>query len=217
MNMKMEKNASNDCGRKEDLVAYLYDEAGAAERTSFERHLTDCQSCRSEIGIFGRLRDDLSLWQVGAIPRTEIALPKQRLDILRDLILLFPVWARGTALTAAGLALLLFAFSFAAPRLSLGEKRENQPLQKEVTSAQIDSLIKEAVARERASVRENFEEEYRAQVSNLKRELNTEYQTKLEAAKASLKTEIRRSDRRNPSIRSFFAMDDYQDPWGDTK
>ncbi len=216
MNLEKKNNASNECGRKEDLVVYLYDEASAAERASFERHLDDCDSCRVELKAFGRVRDDLSAWQVGFAPRAEIALPKSRLDVLREFISLFPAWARGAALTAAVAALLLFALSFAAPRINF----RGGEIQASLNSEQIESLIKEAVAKERAQI----QDEYRTQLAGFQTEhrsqlqaLEAANQAKLEAVKAGLKAEIRKSTRQNSSIRSFFAMDDSQDPLGDVR
>src|SRR5262245_17805117 len=105
--MISEKNkldSLNDCGRKDDLVAYLYDEVGAAERVSFERHLGDCDACRHELTAFERVRDDLSAWQVGLAPRAEVVLRRSRFDVFRELIGMFPVWVRGAALAGAAAA-----------------------------------------------------------------------------------------------------------------
>jgi anti-sigma factor RsiW len=215
-------NATNDCDRKEDLVAYLYDEASAPERASFARHLKDCVSCRSELMAFGRVRDDLSAWQVGFSPRAEIALPKRKLDILREFITLFPVWARGAALAAASAALLLGALSFAGTRVNLRGIPGAGQLQASASSDEIETLIKKAVAEEREKIRD----EYRSEMASLKEQLKVEHeaqlqainatnQAKLAAVKAGLTAEIKRSNRQNSSIRSFFALEDFQDPVGD--
>src|SRR5262245_36402894 len=101
-----DKNKLAVCGRKEDLIAYLYDEASADERASFERHLDDCHSCRDECSAFARVRDDLSAWEVDYTPPTilsesqTISRPKSRMDSLREFINFFPGWARGASLTA---------------------------------------------------------------------------------------------------------------------
>jgi anti-sigma factor RsiW len=222
MNFEMKNNEPRDCGRKEDLVAYLYDEVGATERVSFERHLDDCDSCRGELMAFGRVRDDLSSWQVGFAPRTEIALPKRKLDVLRELITLFPLWARGAALAAAAAALLLLALSFAGTRISLKGIQGAGALQVSMTPDEIETLVKKAVAEEREKVRD----EYHSQMASLTEQLKAEHeaqlqalsaanQAKLEAVKTDLKAEIKKSNRQNASIRSFFALDDFQDPVGD--
>jgi hypothetical protein len=222
MDFEKKNNATKDCGRKEDLVTYLYDEASATERASFERHLDDCDSCRGEMMAFGRVRDDLSTWQVGFSPGTEIALPKRKLEILREMITLFPVWARGAALAAVAAALVLVALSFAGTRINLRGVPGASALQASTTSDEIETLIKKAVAEEREKMRD----EYHSQMASFKEQLKVEHeaqlqalnaanQAKLEAVKAGLKAEIKKSNRQNSSIRSFFAMDDFQDPVGD--
>src|SRR5689334_386848 len=94
--------ANSECHRKDDLVTYLYDEATPAERASFERHLNECAPCSEELNAFGRVRDELATWQVGFAPRTELVLPRGRMEVLREFVTLFPVWAR--SLGAVGMA-----------------------------------------------------------------------------------------------------------------
>ncbi len=212
-NIEKKNNRPHDCDRKEDLVAYLYDEVSASERVAFERHLDDCDSCRGEFNAFGRLRDDLGAWQVGFTPCTEIPLPESKMGVLREFISMFPAWARGAALTAAAASLLLFALSFAGNRISLGGKSGTGDLQAAMTSEQVETLIKEVVAKERAQMRE----EYRAQMAGFEEQIKAEHQAQLQEVKASLKAEIKKSNRQNSSIRSFFALDDTQDPFGDIR
>src|SRR5262245_54675184 len=120
--MNSEKNGFDtlsDCGRKEDLVSYLYGEAHATERDSFESHLDYCDGCRNELTAFGRVRRDLGAWQLGHVVRPEIVLRRSRLDLLREWIGMFPVWARGAALIGAGAAVLLVSPSMAGTRSRL--------------------------------------------------------------------------------------------------
>jgi hypothetical protein len=216
------KNNPAGCGRKEDLVTYLYDEANAEERASFERHLADCRSCHSELNSFARVRNDLRAWEVGFTPRTEIILSqsgaKGRMDSLRELLNLFPAWARGAALTAASLALLLFALSFAGA--GIGPLGKRGDLDSAMNPEKIESLVKEAVARER----ERMQQDFRVQMADYREQLKTEHESQLNALSAqqaakleAVKTELKRFNRENSSIRSFFAMDDPDDPLGDLR
>ncbi len=233
MNEKNKFNAPNDCGRKEDLVAYLYDEAGVNERASFDRHLDDCDSCRNELTAFGRVRDELSAWQVGFAPRAEVVLQRSKLDLLRELIGMFPMWVRGAALTAAAAAMLLLALSIAGASVSVkngdfaisfGDAANAETGKTGASSEEVEKLVQNAVAKEREQMRQ----EYETQLASFKDQLNAEHQAKLQAAsaghqaqlnavKAGLRAEIRRSNRQNSSIRSFFALDDNDDPWGDIR
>src|SRR5687767_11968485 len=54
---------TNDCGRAEQLVGYLYGEATAAERAGFERHLAACAGCRDELAAFGQVRTAVGEWR----------------------------------------------------------------------------------------------------------------------------------------------------------
>lgn len=221
-NIDKNNHSPLDCGRKEDLVAYLYEEVGAAERANFERHLNDCDACRGELTAFGRVRDDLSAWQVGYAPRTEFSPPRSKAGVVREFFALFPAWARGAALTTAAASLLIFALSFAGIRLT-GDSEAKQSVNP-TQPAQIETLVKEAVAKERLQMRE----EYRAQMASFKEQLSAEralqiqaltadHQVKLQAVKADLRAEIKKSNRQNQSLRAFFASEDNPDPFGDAK
>lgn len=220
-------NLQLECDRQEDLVAFLYDEATTLERASFEQHLNDCDPCQAELKAFGRVRDELSTWQVGIAPRTRLVLPRGRMEVLREFIALFPVWARGLAVAGAAAAAVLLSLSIFWARG--GVNQNNFAISSGGASAvsqkEIESLVKNAVAAER----EKMQREYQAQFADFKAQLDAghkaelqaisaEHQAKLEAAKASLRQEIKKSNPQRGSIRSFFAMgDDRQDSWSDVK
>lgn len=218
-------NSQQDCDRKEDLVTYLYDEASAAERISFEQHLSECEPCGAELKTFGRVRDQLSTWQVGLAPRTELVLPRGKMDVLRELISLFPVWARGLALSGIAAAAVLLVLAFWDRNATGGVKPGPDSQNVAMSQQQIESLVKNAVAEERAKI----EQQYQAQFASFKEQLDrehrarlqavsAEHQARLDVVKANLKEEIKKSNQQRGSIRSFFAMDDYQqEPWGEGK
>ena len=56
------------CDDTETLVAYLYDEADAAERAAVTRHLVECARCRDEVAALGGVRHALSRWTPLAPP-----------------------------------------------------------------------------------------------------------------------------------------------------
>ena len=67
MNKNSEK-LSRSCSSSEDLVAYLYDEMGAAEQSVLETHLAGCDLCTAEfadlsfsrLGVYEWHRDDFA-------------------------------------------------------------------------------------------------------------------------------------------------------------
>src|SRR5262249_59926572 len=106
----MKTNLSS-CDRKDELITYLYGEFTPEEGRVFERHLAQCAECRSEIEGFEHVRDNLKVWDLSFAPRVEIDPRRSRYDLFRELVGLFPVWARGLAMAGAAAALLLVAFS----------------------------------------------------------------------------------------------------------
>jgi hypothetical protein len=230
--MNSEKNG-NSCERKEDLVTYLYGEAPATERASFESHLDYCDACRDELTAFGRVRRDLGAWQLGQVAGPEIVLRRSRLDLLRELVGMFPVWVRGAAFIGAAAAVLLVSLSIAGTKVSLkdGEVAVSfgrtgngaQPAQT-VSSEEVSRMVQNAVAEER----EKMEGLYSARLASFKDQLDADHQAELRAARAeqqaqlkvvqaAVQQEMRRFNRQNTSagIRAFFAGDDSSDKWGD--
>lgn len=229
---KKRLDSLSDCGRKEDLVTYLYGEANATGRASFERHLDDCDLCRNELTAFGLVRLDLGAWQLGPLTRPEIALRRSRLDLLRELFGMFPVWVRGAAFVGAAAAMLLVSLSIAGTRISLkdgdfavsfGRAGNSAPAAPAIPSEEIGRMVQNVLAEER----EKMEELYSARLASFKDQLDADHQAKLQAARterqaqlraaqAALQQEMRRFNRQYTSgIRAFFARDDSNDPWGD--
>jgi hypothetical protein len=234
--MNSEKNgfdSLSDCGRKEDLVTYLYGEAPETERASFESHLDYCDACRSELTDFGRVRRDLGAWQLGQVVRPEIVLRRGRLDLLRDLVGMFPVWVRGAAFIGAAAAVLVVSLSIAGTRISLkdgdfavsfGRTVNVAAPAPAVSPEEINRMVQNAVAEER----EKMEGLYSARLASFKDQLDayhhaelraarTEQQAQLRAARTALQQEVRRVNRQNTlaGIRAFFSSDDSSDSWGE--
>lgn len=214
-----EKNIIEGCERKEDLIGYLYEETSAAERSSFERHLAGCSSCSEELRAFGRVRDDLSTWQVGFTPQTEFEPPRGKWSVFLELVGMFPFWARGAALAAA--AMILATFSFGAWQMLTGVENTAST---ELSSAAVEAMVQEAVAKERFKLMEDFKTE----MADFKERINADNESRLQSVKADqqariktleagFQSELRKLNRQNSSLRSFFAMDDSQEPWGGTR
>ena len=238
MKNRNKMNSQSECDRQQELVAYLYNEATSTEIASFEKHLKECDPCSAELNAFGRVRNELSTWQVGFAPRTEWVLPRGKGEVLQELLGMFPVWARSLAMAGAA-AVVLLALSVIGTRISINhgdftvhfgsagaaEKGSNVAAVAGPSQQQIESLVKNAVAAER----ENIQQDYQSQFASFKQQLDTEHkarlqaisaenQARLEATKTSLRQEIKKSNLQRGSIRSFFAMDDdRQDPWSDVK
>ncbi|MGH9847244.1 MAG: anti-sigma factor family protein [Blastocatellia bacterium] len=216
------------CGRKDDLLDYLYGESNGAARAAFDRHLDQCGSCHAELMAFSRVRDELSTWQLGFAPRTEVVLLRRRLELLRELINSFPAWVRGAALAGAAAAIALIALSLANASIDFkgGDFAIQFGASKGVTgslpqsSEEIEKLVQAAVARQE----EKMQQEFRAQMAGLKDQLAAEHQAqlqavstrqqaKLQAVRAGLRLELARVERQNRNIRPFFDSDEYAELW----
>jgi anti-sigma factor RsiW len=119
------------CHRADDLVTYLYGEAGESDARDFRAHLQQCDACRSEFAVFNQMHESILVWRNEALgvsftPVTVMAEPPaastqfvgqerklSALAALREFFSVSPLWLRG-ATAFAGLlfcALLVFAIS----------------------------------------------------------------------------------------------------------
>jgi hypothetical protein len=116
------------CGRENDLISFLYGEAGESEAPDFEKHLQHCKVCKSEIASFGQLRESIGAWKQEALngfasaqrPQFEYSRKRSALVALREFFDLSPLWLKGGVAFAA----ILFCF-FAV--LALGKLRTPAP------------------------------------------------------------------------------------------
>ena len=227
----MKKNQltpDSGCDRQSELMTYLYDEASPAERGTFERHLEGCNPCRMELRSFERVRQDLASWQLGFVPRMEIAVNRGLSDVHRELVSLLPVWARSTIVATAAAGVVLVALSLAGTRvnwregtLSLGAgqaiDRTETKTTAQLTRAEIETMIAERLAALRVDD-ERRQSEMRAQISNLSLQLATASQsrTKLASSLATLRAEQRALIAKGQSTLGewLFASNGNRDAWG---
>jgi anti-sigma factor RsiW len=125
------------CARADELVDYLYGEAGEAEQLDFKAHLHACHSCRAELAAFGEVRESIGVWREQALhpllshamqpgaaieQRAIKALPKRSaLAALREFFTLSPMWLRG----ATGFAALLLVTLLIVTALHFFKREES--------------------------------------------------------------------------------------------
>lgn len=112
------------CHRAEDLVTYLYGEAGEADALDFRSHLQACNACQSEFADFNQVHESIVSWRdealgatfnsaVAAAPAPESAVraqPSRRLPAfaaLREFFQVSPLWLRAVTAFAAMLLCVL--------------------------------------------------------------------------------------------------------------
>ncbi len=215
MKTSSDDHNTRDCTRHEELVSYLYGEVNAAERVAFDSHLTECAACRSDLAAFQRVRQELETWDLPFAPRCEIALQRSRLEVLRELLGLFPLWVRAMGAMAA--AIVLVALAIAGIRLSPQQPRiVNVDASQLITRAEAETLIKAAVAQTQEQTLKQARAEAQAQLASLEARLQAEYRIKLKAALTQLRHEHRAllAAPLQPSLREWlFAANDGRESW----
>ncbi len=211
----MKQQETPKCERKEELIEYLYDEMPMTQRARFADHLQDCTICREDLTGFERVRGELRAWDLNTVPRMEIVIPRSKLEVLKELLMLFPVWTRAAMATAAAAAVVLMAVGVtsmlskpnSAPTLAqtVASPSPNTPSVATVSvspevKALVNAEVAKAIEQERETLRtqmaaleiRNNEQRMQLQtVSRQLRELNTRHQQLLTA--------------QQPSIRSIFS------------
>ena len=117
-----EMNERPVCHRAEDLVTYLYGEAGESDARDFREHLQQCDACRSEFAVFSQVHDSILVWRNealspafnpaaiavdSAVDSSQFVRYERKLSALaalREFFSVSPLWLRG-ATAFAGLLL----------------------------------------------------------------------------------------------------------------
>jgi anti-sigma factor RsiW len=105
------------CHRAEDLVSYLYGEAGPTDALDFGKHLQQCDACRSEFTAFNQLHNSIQDWRSEALgvsfspaaaatasEVTQFVRHGRKLSALaalREFFTVSPLWLRGATAFAA--------------------------------------------------------------------------------------------------------------------
>jgi anti-sigma factor RsiW len=147
-----EVNARN-CGRENDLIAFLYGELNEVETGTFRRHVYDCASCNAEFEALRDVRESVVSWRnesLGLISEPPVArVEKQKpsaLAALREFFNLAPLWMKG-AVTFASILFCLFA------GLAIARLRENPPVaivtnQESLSAQEINARVEKRVQEE---------------------------------------------------------------------
>ncbi len=114
-----------DCGRENDLIAFLYGELDPGENSMFRSHMLECQSCAAELREFTNVRESVVAWrdealvgigspvvQAPAVLRSGAPGPNAW-NALREFFNLSPLWMK-SAVVFASVLFCLFAVLAAA-------------------------------------------------------------------------------------------------------
>lgn len=211
----MKQQDITKCERKEELIEYLYDEMPAAQRAHFTEHLQACAPCQEDLTGFERVRGELRAWDLTTVPRLELVIPRSKLEVLKELLMLFPVWSRAALMTGAAAAVVLMAVGMA----SLFDKANNAstlaqatpspaPNAPSITPASVTPEVKALINAEVAKAIEQERQALRAQLAALETR-NGEQNVQLQAVSRRLRELNTRHQQlmaaQQPSIRSIFS------------
>ena len=187
---------NSSCGRGEDLIAILYDEADERQKLDFKTHLQECGDCQSEFASFVDVRKSIGLWKSealdGAFGRQVSAPEKQRsaVEALRQFFYLSPIWMKA----AVSFAVVVFCV-MAGALIYLGKPQPSTITVKtegQYTQQQMNEAVAKALAEQSnkpAALKESKEQNILAESSRNPRLAAPGRSTKLTARKALSKAE----------------------------
>ena len=177
------------CGRENELISFLYGELNEVEATAFQRHLTACAACNTELAGFGEVRESVVAWRNESLGRVTFTAPIETpratpsaVAALREFFNLSPLWMK----SAVAFAAVLF-FIFAG--LALARLRQPPPAPLALTPGASTTSPTEV----KALVDQRVQEE-------LRRIRNSEAQTAASLAASAQKTSVKRFANRNAQI-----------------
>ncbi|MDQ6653845.1 MAG: zf-HC2 domain-containing protein [Acidobacteriota bacterium] len=158
--MKEEVNALN-CGRENDLVAFLYGELNDVESQTFERHLQECPACSAELPAFGLIHESVVAWRNESLGGglTRVAQEKpSALRALREFFNLSPLWMKGAVAFASLLFCLLAGLAIAhwqgRPPAAVATNPNSQAYSEEQLNALLKIRLQDELQRRKSSAEE---------------------------------------------------------------
>jgi anti-sigma factor RsiW len=158
--MKEEVNAPN-CGRENDLIAFLYGELSEVEARTFQRHVHDCVACNAELAAFRHVRESVVAWRneslgsVVSTARTTAAAiasvghdKPSALRALREFFNLSPLWLKGAVAFASLLFCLFAGLAIARLRDKPPAVVANNPSRQAYSEEQLNALVEQRLQAE---------------------------------------------------------------------
>ena len=159
------------CHRADDLVSYLYGEAGPTDALDFRNHMQQCDACRSEFTAFNQLHSSIQDWRHEALGATfnpaATAVPASNpgqfahherklsaLAALREFFTVSPLWLRGATAFAALLLCVLAVMMVARKQTEIArvdgeQKRYTEQDLKQAVNKAVEQKVNELTANER--------------------------------------------------------------------
>ena len=158
----MEAEINNlGCGRKDELISFLYEELNADEKLNFVQHTQTCSECRAELSSFMEIRSDVVAWRdatLGALTPVNAqtilnTTPKRKpsaMAALREFFNLSPLWMKGAVAFASllfcVLAILVVTRRTTPEQVVLRSTPNNSAASPAETSNPVERQVKDQVA-----------------------------------------------------------------------
>ena len=168
--MKEEVNALN-CGRENDLIAFLYGELDEVKSQTFERHMHECPACSNELAALGLIRESVVNWRnealSGVISGNTIAESRlarvghekpSALAALREFFNLSPLWMKGAVAFASLLFCLLAGLAIAHWQDTPPEAVATNPNNQAYSEQQLKALVERRVQDELQRLKNSAEQ-----------------------------------------------------------
>jgi putative zinc finger protein len=150
-----------NCGRENDLVAFLYGELNDVESLTFERHLHECPGCSAELAAFGLVRESVVTWRnesLGGVLTTAGEKKPSALAALRQFFDLSPLWMKGAVAFAsllfwvlAGLAIARWQYT---PPVTASNNQTGQAYSEEQLKALVERRVQDELRRIKSSAQQ---------------------------------------------------------------
>jgi hypothetical protein len=146
-----------DCGRENDLIAFLYGELDPGESSMFRSHVQECRSCATELQEFTGIRDSVVAWRNEAlvgVTTTTVQAPivlssavrkPGALAALREFFTLSPLWMKGAVVFASLLFCLFAVLAVARLRETPPPPIANNPNVKSYSPQEFDAAVERRV------------------------------------------------------------------------
>lgn len=155
----------NSCQFAEQIIAYLYGENAPNEKTQFEAHLPNCQSCHTEISGLQTVRSSILEWRAaefensdqplidvstitGVVPKSEANESAGNFGGWRRFFSFNPVFAAAmAAITVACLGIVFFAVNFSGNQdVARSGEEKNQVKPTAAPTVEISNKATEKIA-----------------------------------------------------------------------
>ena len=141
-----------DCGRSDDIVAYIYDEIATSDRESFEKHLAACMSCTDEFAAVSDARFSVFEWhkeEFADLPTPEFVLPREaRTNAATGLFAAIVGIIRNPGWMAPALAAILVFAGIGFVMFTASDSEETNVARVEIGNSQINGNVSESSVEE---------------------------------------------------------------------